>query len=92
MTFLLLAMLVVGGIGSLSGAVLGVIAISICVEFLKEMEHGVTLFENEIALPAGSKEVLIGIIMILVLIFRRLGLMAGKDLTLPRKWLARFTK
>ncbi|WP_323036397.1 branched-chain amino acid ABC transporter permease [Pararhodobacter sp.] len=92
MTFLLLAMLVVGGIGSLSGAVLGVIAISICVELLKNMEHGVTLYGYEIALPAGSKEVLIGIIMILVLIFRPLGLMAGKDLTLPRKWLARFTK
>lgn len=91
MTFLLLAMLVVGGIGSLSGAVVGVVAISVCVEILKDMEQGVTLLGTELALPAGSKEVLIGIIMILILIFRPLGLMAGRDLKPSSRWLAKFT-
>ena len=92
MTFLLLAMLVVGGIGSLSGAVVGVIAVSVCVEILKDMEHGITLLGTRLALPAGSKEVLIGIAMILILIYRPLGLMAGRDLRLSAGWLAKFTK
>jgi branched-chain amino acid transport system permease protein len=91
MTFLLLAMLVVGGIGSLSGAVVGVISISICVQVLKDMEHGVTVLGSELALPAGSKEVLIAVAMILILIFRPSGLMAGKDLKPSSKWLAKFT-
>lgn len=91
MTFLMLAMLVVGGIGSLSGAVVGVIAVSVTVDILKDMEQGVTMFETQLALPAGSKEVLIGIVMILILIFRPLGIMAGKDLKPSAKWLARFT-
>lgn len=92
MTFLMLAMLVVGGIGSLSGAVVGVIAISICVEILKEMENGVSIFQHDVALPAGSKEVLIGIIMILIFMFRPAGILAGRDLKPSTKWLTKFTK
>lgn len=90
MTFLILAMLVVGGIGSLSGAVAGVVVVSTCVEILKLLEHGFSFYGSEVALPAGSKEVLIGLFMVLILIFRPSGLMAGKDVKLPARWLSRF--
>lgn len=90
LTFLMLAMLVVGGKGSLSGAVIGVIAISVFVEVFKDLERGIDLLGTEIALPAGSKEVLIGVFMILILIFRPLGLMAGNDLKPPSKWMLTF--
>ena len=71
----MLAMLVMGGIGSLSGAVVGVLVVSIAVEGLVRLEKGVTLGATEIALPAGSQEILIGLAMILVLIFRPAGLL-----------------
>lgn len=88
LTFLMLAMLVMGGIGSLSGAVVGVLVVSIAVEGLVRLEKGVTLGATEIALPAGSQEILIGLAMILVLIFRPAGLLAGRDLSLPAAWVA----
>jgi hypothetical protein len=88
LTFLMLAMLVMGGIGSLSGAVVGVLVVSIAVEGLVRLEKGVTLGATEIALPAGSQEILIGLAMIFVLIFRPAGLLAGRDLSLPAAWVA----
>lgn len=88
LTFLMLAMLVVGGIGSLSGAVVGVLVVSIAVEVLVRLEKGFTIGTAEFALPAGSQEILIAIAMIVVLIFRPAGLLAGRDLMLPARWVA----
>ncbi|MDA5093719.1 branched-chain amino acid ABC transporter permease [Aliiroseovarius sp. KMU-50] len=83
-TFISLAMLVVGGIGSLSGAVVGVLGLSLLIETLVRLEHGVSIGATSVTLPSGAQEILIGIVMILVLILRPSGLMAGKDLQLPR--------
>lgn len=79
-TFITLAMLVVGGIGSLTGAVMGVLALSIIIEALVRMERGVEIGETTLALPTGAQEIIIGIIMILVLILRPAGLSGGREL------------
>lgn len=81
-TFITLAMLVVGGIGSLTGAVTGVLVLSILIEFLVRMERGFEIGETTMALPAGAQEILIGIVMILVLILRPSGLTGGRELRL----------
>lgn len=83
-TFISLAMLVVGGIGSLSGAVVGVLSLSVMIEALVRFEQGISIGETQLALPSGAQEILIGIVMILVLILRPSGLMAGKELRMPR--------
>ena len=88
LTFLMLAMLVVGGIGSLSGAVVGVLAVSVAVEILVRLEAGFTIGQSTFALPPGSQEIIIAIAMILVLIFRPAGLLAGRELMLPARWVA----
>lgn len=88
LTFLMLAMLVVGGTGSLSGAVVGVLALSIAVEFLVRLEKGVTLGTASFALPPGSQEIILAVAMILILIFRPAGLLAGRELMLPARWVA----
>lgn len=82
-TFISLAMLVVGGIGSLSGAVIGVLSLSLLIEALVRLEQGVSLGKAQFALPGGAQEILIGLVMILVLIFRPAGLLAGRELRLP---------
>ncbi|MDE9451932.1 branched-chain amino acid ABC transporter permease [Aliiroseovarius sp. Z3] len=91
-TFISLAMLVVGGIGSLSGAVIGVIVLSTVIELLVRAEQGFAIGSAEFALPSGSQEILIGLIMVLVLILRPSGLSAGREfklrLKLPHKTLA----
>lgn len=81
-TFITLAMLVVGGIGSLTGAVTGVLVLSIIIEALVRMERGMTFGETTLALPTGAQEIIIGIIMILVLILRPAGLTGGRELRL----------
>jgi len=81
-TFITLAMLVVGGIGSLTGAVMGVLALSIIIEALVRAERGVAFGETTLSLPTGAQEIIIGIIMILVLILRPAGLTGGRELRL----------
>lgn len=81
-TFITLAMLVVGGIGSLTGAVMGVLVLSIIIEGLVRMERGVSLGETTLALPTGAQEIIIGIIMIMVLILRPAGLTGGQEFRL----------
>ena len=81
-TFITLAMLVVGGIGSLTGAVTGVLVLSIIIEALVRMERGMEIGEATYALPTGAQEIIIGIIMILVLILRPAGLTGGRELRL----------
>lgn len=88
LTFLMLAMLVVGGVGSLSGAVCGVLALSVAVEALVRLEKGVAIGQATFSLPPGSQEIIIAVAMILVLIFRPSGLLAGCEIMLPVRWVA----
>ena len=80
-TFLTLAMLIVGGSASLSGAVVGVMALTGVTEILRRLEAGVHLGETLFALPRGLQEVGLGVVMILVMIFRPAGIMNGKEVT-----------
>jgi len=79
-TFVALSMLVVGGINSLSGAVIGVVTISTIIQLLRWMERGVAVGETTLAIPSGSQEIAIGVIMIVILIFRPSGIMGNREL------------
>jgi branched-chain amino acid transport system permease protein len=83
-TFLTLAMLTVGGTGSLAGAVIGVLFVTAVTELFRAFEKGVSLGTSlTLQIPHGWQEVSLGIIMILVLILRPGGLMNGHELFLP---------
>jgi branched-chain amino acid transport system permease protein len=82
LTFMTLAMLIVGGSGSLSGAVIGVVAITLVTEVLRRMEAGVSFGQSVVALPGGFQEIGLGLAMIVVMIVRPAGIMGGKDLSL----------
>ena len=83
LTFLTLAMLVVGGVTSLFGAVIGALAVSALDSFLAEAEQGIDL---GVALdaPAGTRLVVVGALMALVLVLRPSGLTGGRELRLRR--------
>lgn len=78
LTFLTLAMLVVGGASSLWGAVVGALAVSGVASFLSEAEEGVSVGLT-LDLPAGTRLVVVGALMALVLIVRPQGLTGGKE-------------
>jgi branched-chain amino acid transport system permease protein len=82
-TFLTIAMLVVGGTGSLAGAVAGTAVISLAFELLRLIEVGFTIGDATVQAPPGLRELGVAIIMVVILIFRPAGLMAGREVPLP---------
>ncbi|HUJ55380.1 MAG TPA: branched-chain amino acid ABC transporter permease [Gaiellaceae bacterium] len=85
LTFVTLAMLVVGGSGSLLGAVVGALAVSGLDSFLSAAENGVDVFGWQLTVPSGTAEIVVGVLMALVLILRPSGLTGGRELSLPRR-------
>lgn len=85
LTFIALAMLVVGGIGSLTGAVLGVVVLSAAIEVLVRLEQGIVLGELRLAIPNGAQEIGIGVAMIVILILRPSGLTGGREWALSKR-------
>lgn len=81
LTFTTLSMLVVGGMGSLSGAVLGVLILSSLIQTLRWLEAGVQIGTATFALPGGVQEIALGAVMILILMFRPAGIMGNSELT-----------
>jgi branched-chain amino acid transport system permease protein len=84
LTFITLAMLVIGGATSLWGAVVGAVVVSAVDSFLAEAENGVRVLGATIDLPAGTRIVVVGTFMAVVLILRPSGLTGGRELPLPR--------
>lgn len=84
LTFATLAMLVVGGVGSLWGAVLGGVGLGIVDAFLSNAENGVSIGALQVTLPNGMSVVILGALMVVVLII------APKGVTGSREFLERF--
>jgi branched-chain amino acid transport system permease protein len=84
LTFLTLAMLVVGGVGSLLGAVVGALLISGLNSFLVTAESGVHVLGVKIDLHDGTHLVVLGVVMALVLVLRPGGLTGGREFHLPQ--------
>ena len=80
LTFISLAMLVIGGATSLWGAVVGALFVSGVDSLLGEAENGVA----GIDLPTGTRLVVVGILMALVLIVRPSGISGGRELGVGR--------
>jgi branched-chain amino acid transport system permease protein len=85
LTFITLAMLVIGGATSLWGAVVGALVVSAVDSFLAEAESGIHVFGQSLDLPAGTRIVVVGALMALVLILRPAGLTGGRELSLRQR-------
>jgi len=85
-TFLTVAMLIVGGTGSVSGAVVGTVVITGLFEGLRAMEIWISALRLAGQTAAGFTEVLLGAAMILALVLRPLGLMMGQEVRLPARF------
>lgn len=76
LTFIVIAMLVVGGTRSLSGAVVGTISVTILTEIFRRLEDAGTL-------GSGWATVVVAAAVILVLALRPQGIAGGMDLPFP---------
>jgi branched-chain amino acid transport system permease protein len=80
-TFNIIVMLVVGGMGSISGSIIGPVLLTLLQQALSRAETmlavgGVPLY--------GLSQITVAILAILIMIFRRQGLMGGHEIRLPR--------
>ncbi len=80
LTFTTLSMLVVGGMNSLSGAVLGVVVLSVIIQALRWLEKGIDVGGSMLAIPLGLQEIALGVVMIVILMFRPTGLTRNQEL------------
>ncbi|MBA2595455.1 MAG: branched-chain amino acid ABC transporter permease [Chloroflexota bacterium] len=81
-TFTVVIMVVLGGMGSISGAVVGAIIMTLTPELLRPIEDGVSLGPLEFGALYGLSNIIIAIGFILVMIFRPQGLLGDRELGL----------
>jgi branched-chain amino acid transport system permease protein len=79
LTFITLAMLVIGGATSLWGAVVGSLAVSALDSYLAVAENGTSIFGWHYDLPSGTRVIVVGALMAIVLILRPSGLTGGRE-------------
>lgn len=84
-TTTILIMLVVGGLRSLSGAVIGSLGISALTEILVKVQGGVKVAGINVHGPLGTQEVGLGVLMLVTLLVFPRGLTGSREVT----WLAR---
>ncbi len=80
LTFLIVAMLVIGGLGSLTGAVVGVVVVQVLAELLRTIENKGLGPIPQIEAP-GLTEMILALIMLIILITRPAGLTGGREVT-----------
>ncbi len=80
LTFRVITMLVVGGMGSVSGSVIGVILVVGLAELLRRIEDATLLY--------GISQIILAMIFIFIIVFRREGLLGQREIALDR-WFER---
>ena len=88
LTFATIVMLVVGGMYSLSGAVVGAVTVTAVTEILREVESGFDAGPVSIDGPAGLRLLGVAILGLVIVLFRPSGLTGGKEVTVAmiRGW------
>lgn len=89
LTFLTLAMLVVGGINSLSGALAGALVITVLTEVFGRLESGTLVGGLQLGLMPGLREMTIAVLTITILMFRPQGLTGSREPSPLSAWFFR---
>ncbi|WP_243313696.1 branched-chain amino acid ABC transporter permease [Fundidesulfovibrio agrisoli] len=79
LTFNVLMIVVTGGLGSLTGSVLAGIGITVLLEWLRVVENPVFIGDFELAGIPGMRMVVFSLALIVVILFRREGLMGMRE-------------
>lgn len=78
-TFTLLSMLVIGGLGSVSGAVTGAAVVTVVSELLRDLEGGFTLGPWSIPELPGLVQLAVAVLIMIILIYRPEGLLGQRE-------------
>jgi branched-chain amino acid transport system permease protein len=81
-TFNIIIMVVLGGLGSVSGAVIGATVMTLAPEYLRGVEDGMSIGPIQFGEAFGLSQIILAIAFILVMIFRPQGLFGDRELSL----------
>jgi branched-chain amino acid transport system permease protein len=79
LTYNVLMIVVTGGLGSLTGSILGSVVITILLEWLRFVENPLTIGSFEIPGIPGMRMVVFSLLLIIIILFRREGIMGMKE-------------
>lgn len=80
--FQIIMMLVIGGVSSISGSILGAAIITTILELLQPLQEGMNIFGLEIPRMFGLTQVLLALFLIIVMIYKPKGIMGEKEIKL----------
>jgi branched-chain amino acid transport system permease protein len=80
-TFNIIIMLVVGGMGSITGSVLGTLLVTMLSEVMRNAELGIHLGPIQLPPLYGLSQIVLAVVFVTVIIFRRRGLMGDREVS-----------
>ena len=83
LTRVITVMLIIGGLRSLSGAVVGTVVMSVVVEVLNRWESGQSVAFVSIPVPIGFSNLLLSLVLVLILLRRPEGITRSRELSWP---------
>lgn len=86
-TFMTLAMLIIGGAGSVWGAVVGTVIVGAIGQVLLELETGIQIGNLLFTIPNGVRGAAIAAAFVIMLVWKPRGLTGGREFRLP--WVGR---
>jgi branched-chain amino acid transport system permease protein len=81
LTYNVLMIVVAGGLGSITGSILGSVVITILLEWLRFVENPLTIGSFEIPGIPGMRMVVFSLLLIFIILFRREGIMGMNEWT-----------
>jgi branched-chain amino acid transport system permease protein len=75
----LLIIIVLGGLGSMSGAIIGTILVVGGMEWLRFLDSQIVLFGHDFGAHPGLRMVVFSLILIIVMLFAREGIMGKRE-------------
>lgn len=80
LTFQLLIIIVLGGLGSMSGALIATILVMGSMEWLRFLDDNIILFGKDFGAHPGIRMVVFSILLIIMMLFARKGILGDKEL------------
>ena len=81
LTFQLLIIIVLGGLGSMSGALIATILVMGGMEWLRFLDDNIVIFGTDLGAHPGMRMVVFAILLIVMMLFARRGLLGDRELT-----------
>lgn len=79
-SFEIVEMSIIGGMSSLSGGVVGALVMTLLPELLSPLETGITIAGIQLPELYGASNLILAVLMILIIIFRRQGLLGNSEI------------